>query len=215
MVTLDDYFQGGLSLRDSHPLVRWLDAERLNPEFAVAKVHISRPRSPLGFEPAQLSLQFFDRQDRQVGEKLEAWDAELNEALVVRRIRAFDREHEAQRFSLGLGAALQWPERRYGDGFFNTVLLGTIDLSPLMLLEPIQALRPYLPDRKPREGQAAEDCAVMIRAAMAARWRQLREQLGYAQQDAEQILTEATAYYLDDRFSVTAGRRLGWLEAKC
>jgi len=37
--------------------------------------------------------------------------------------------------------------------------------------------------------------------------------LDYSQQDAEGILAGALAYYLDERFSITDGRKLGWVKA--
>jgi hypothetical protein len=46
--------------------------------------------------------------------KTEAWDSDLNDALLDRKIRATDESNEIQRFGLGLDSAFQHPENRYG-----------------------------------------------------------------------------------------------------
>jgi hypothetical protein len=214
MSDLDSYFKIDKRERDSHPLIRLLDVHQEKPEFGAAKVQIIRPRAALGFEPARLSLQFFNRQDRMYDYKTEFWDAELNDGLVGRKIRAIDESNEIQRFGLGLGAALQHPENRYGDGFFSAVLMLVVDQSPFAKMDPVRALRPYISTNRPYEGShAAEDCSLMIQAALQDRWRELRRNLEYDKTDAERILAGALAYYLDERFSITDGQKLGWVKA--
>ena len=142
MSALDTYFKLDKAERDSHPLIRLLDMHEGKPEFGVAKVEIIRPRAALGFEPARLSLQFLDQQGQMYDYKTEPWDAELNNALVDRQIRAVDECNEIQRFGLGLGAALEHAENRYGDGFFNAVLMLVIDQSPFAEMAAVQELRP-------------------------------------------------------------------------
>jgi hypothetical protein len=214
MPDLDNYFKIDRTERDSHPLIRLLDVQQRKPEFGTAKVQIIRPRAALGFEPAQLSLQFFNKQDQMYDYRTEAWDAELNDALLDRRIRAIDESNEVQRFGLGLAAALQHPENRYGDGFFSAVLMLVVDRSPFAEMDPVRELRRYITTNRPYEGKhSAEDCSMMIQAALQDRWLELRRKLGYDTTDAERILAGALAYYLDERFSITDGRKLGWVKA--
>lgn len=214
MLDLDNYFEGDKPQRDSHPLIRLLDRQQAKPEFGVAKVEIIRPRAALGFEPARLSLLLFDTQDEMYDYKIEPWDAELNDALVDRKIRATNESNEIQRFGLALGAAFQRPESRYGDGFFSAVLVLVVDESPLANMGPVRELRPYISTNKPYQGShSAEDCSVMIQAELQDRWLELRRTLGYEKADAERILAGSLAYYLDERFSITDGRKLGWLKA--
>ncbi|CAN5660099.1 hypothetical protein BH23PLA1_BH23PLA1_30290 [soil metagenome] len=215
MLDLDSYFGIDKRERDSHPLIRLLDMHRGKPEFGAAKVQIIRPRAALGFEPAQLSLQFFDKQDQMYDYKTEFWGAELNDALVDLEIRAIDESNEIQRFGLGLAAALQQPENRYGDGYYSSVLMLVIDQSPFAKMDSLRELRPYISTNRPYEGgQAAENCTVMIQAALQDRWLELRKKFRYDKTDAERILAGALAYYLDERFGVTDGRKLGWLKAQ-
>ena len=106
-----------------------------------------------------------------------------------RKIRAIDESNEIQRFGLGLGAALQHPENRYGDGFFSAVLMLVVDQSPFAKMDPVRELRPYISTNRPYEGgHSAEDCSVMIQAALQDRWLELGEELGYDKTDAERIL---------------------------
>jgi hypothetical protein len=215
MPDLDNYFKMDKTERDSHPLIRLLDVQQQKPEFGTARIQIIRPRATLGFQAAQLSLHFFDKNNRMYDYKTEAWDAELNDALLDHKIRATDESNEIQRFGLGLDAALQHPENRYGDGFFSAVLMLVVDQSPFAKMDPVRDLRPYISTNRPHAGgHSAEDCSVMIQAALQDRWMQLRRNLDYEKTNAERILAGALAYYLDERFSITDGRKLGWLRAK-
>jgi hypothetical protein len=215
MPDLDDYFKGDHEEHDSHPLIRLLDERRKAQGFGTAKVQVDRDRAALGFEPARLSLLFFDEQDRIHDRKTEPWDPELNDALVRRGIRAVDETNEIQRFGLGLAAALQHPENRYGDGFYNSVLMLEVDRSPFAGMKPVEGVRPYITTNSPYEGgHAAEDCRVLIQAALQGRWNELTRQLLYDKTEAGRILAGALAYYLDERFSVSDGRKLGWLTVK-
>jgi hypothetical protein len=212
---LDEYFKGDTRDFESHPLIRLLRAREVNPEFGSAKIQITRRRAALGFEPAQLSLLFFNKQNAQYDYKTEPWDADLNRAFVNLRIRATDDSNEIQRFGLALGAAFQRPESRYGDGFFSAVLMLVVDNSPFVKMDPVQELRRYIHVNKPfQQGHSADDCAAMVQAILQDRWFELLRNLSYDQPHAERILAGALAYCLDERFSVTDGKKLGWLTAQ-
>ncbi len=214
MSDLDSYFKIDKSKRDSHPLIRLLDMRQGGPEFGEAKVQVVRPRSALGFEPAELSLLFFNKQAKKYDSRTEDWDADLNDALVRRKIRAIDQSNEIQRFGLSLGAALQHPENRYGDGFFSAVLMLVVDQSPFAKMGAVRELRPYISTNRPNgRGDSAENCSVMIQAVLQDRWLELRRELDYDKTDAERILAGALVDYLDERFGITDGRKLGWLKA--
>lgn len=215
MSDLDSYFEIDKGERDSHPLIRLLDVNLRKPEFSAAKVQIIRPRAALGFEPARLSLQFFDKRDQIYDYKTELWDNDLNDALLDRKIRAIDESSEIERFGLELGAALQRPESRYGDGFFSAVLMHVVDKTPLAKMAAVQELRPYIAsDRFYEGGRSAEDCSIMIQAVFQDRWLELRRKLYYDKTVAERILAGALAYCLDERFGITDGQKLGWLKKK-
>jgi hypothetical protein len=214
MPDFDSYFNTDQTERDSHPLVRLLDAQQKRPEFSGAKVKIVRPRAALGFEPAQTFVQFFNQQgDIYDYKKIEPWDSDLNDSLLDRHVRAIDETSEVQRFGLGLATALQQSENRYGDGFFNAVLMLVVDQSPFASMSQLRELRPFIATNRPYDrGHSIDDCSRMIQATLQDRWLELRRKLGYEKTEAERILAGALAYYLDERFSITDGRKLGWLK---
>ena len=214
MTDLDTYFKTDKTERDSYPLIRLLDAQQGREEFHEARVEIIRPCAALGFEPARLSLQFFDKQAKMYDYKTEPWDAELNEALIEHEIRAVNADNEIQRFGLGLGASFEHAENRYGDGFFSAVLMQVVQQSPFATMEPVRELTRYIKTNKPHNGgHSADDCTMMIQAVLQDRWLELRKKLNYEKSEAERILGGALAYYLDERFSITDGRKLGWVKS--
>jgi len=214
MSGLNDYFGGEKTADMSYPLIRLLDAQKSRPDFFAAKVEIIRPRASLGFEPAQLSLQFYGSENAIYDYKTEPWDAELNAALVEREIRAVDEANEIRRFGLALATAFKRPESRYGDGFFSSVLMLVVDESPFGESSPVRKMRQHISTGRPyQHGHSANDCGELIQGILQDRWIELTKQLHYEKSDAERILVGALAYYLDDRFSITDGEKLGWLKA--
>ncbi|WP_417398223.1 hypothetical protein [Gimesia chilikensis] len=215
MSNLENYFEADESKREWHPLLRLFDTRRQKDEFSVAKVRIDRPRAALGFEPAMISLEFFNKKNELLDYKIEPWDADLNKALVNRSIRAINESNEIERFGLGLRDTLQHPESRYGDGYFRSVLMVYIDASPFADMPPIKKLRPCISTMKPYQGNhAAEDCQIMIQTGLQDHWLRLRRSLQYSKTEAESILAGALAYYLDEVFGITDGIKLGWLKGK-
>ena len=215
MSDLDNYFDLDKVKHEKHPLIRLLEIQRGKPDFVAAKLEIIRPRAALGFEPARFSLQFINKQGDLYDYRIEPWDAELNEALIDRDVQAIDESNESQRFGLALSSAFQRPENRYGDGFFSAVLMLVLDLNPFADMLPVKELRPYISTRKPYQGgKSVEDCSEIIQSLLQDRWIELRRNLKYEKVDAERILGAAIAYYLDERFSITDGRKLGWLKAR-
>jgi hypothetical protein len=215
MSGLDDYFAKPEASHRSYPLLRLLDSQSTRADFGAAKIEITRLRATLGFEPATMTLHFFDKQNQVYDYKTEPWDPELNALLLERKVRAVDEHNEIQRFGLGLSAEFKHVESRYGDGFFSSVLIVVVDQSPFGNSPSVRELRPYVATAKPYTGgNSADDCVAMIEEVFQDRWFELRRKLKYDQPDAERIFTGALAYYLDERFGVTDGRKLGWLKAR-
>ncbi len=70
----------------------------------------------------------------------------------------------------------------------------------------------HLHENRPARAQAWRDCEQMIEAAIATVGEDLTRRLQYSDTDATEILGNALAYYLDERFSITTRRMLGFLE---
>src|SRR5258707_3691334 len=120
MSVLEGYFRQKIDETYDHPLLRIADAAAKRPEVSRVAVEVLHPRDGLGFKPAKIYLHVLGEagQDVQPNQE-EDWDDALNTALVKRKIRAVSTDNEKVRFTLGLWAALQVPETRFGDGYYN------------------------------------------------------------------------------------------------
>lgn len=212
MPNLDDLFeiQKGTLI---HPRLRsWQD--RLAAPDAFAQVEVSRPLSALGQLPAEMHVQFRENGKLLPLESL-PWDDDLNAGLIGLGVRASSPEQEAERFGLGLQAALRPTEQKFGDGYFNAVLLDLVKDSDLTQHAPIaDVLQHTYGGCASREGRALDRytlCREKIADAISGRAQELTGPLGYSREEAKRILVLALARYLDDRFSVSSRRRLGLL----
>lgn len=68
----------------------------------------------------------------------------------------------------------------------------------------VLANRPYT------GGSSYEDCLDMFNSVVSGRAEELVGPLKYERPTAEEILAGALAHYLDERFTVTNRRQLGW-----
>jgi hypothetical protein len=209
MTSLDQFFHAPTDLV-LHPRLRNWKA-RLERPGTIATVSVFRQESVIGRSQPELTVQFVE--DGSLG-PLESmlWDDDLNAGLIELRVRAETHEQEAERFALGLSAAMEKPAREFGDGFVNSVLLDWVKKSDLVNYPPIAdvvkhayALDPNTDSRK------YKPCLEMIEGAITGRARELKDKLEYSEDEAKQILLQALARYLDDRFTVSYRRRLGML----
>jgi hypothetical protein len=143
------------------------------------------------------------------------WDDDLNAGLIHLGVRAVDPVQEAERFALGLRGPLRRAEREFGNGFLNAVLVDLLTDSDLSRHPQIADVLGHAYALQPnREGKAAARynlCREMIADAISGRARELIGPLGYPREEAKQILVNALARYLDERFSVSCRRQLGLL----
>ncbi|VTR98044.1 Uncharacterized protein OS=Stigmatella aurantiaca (strain DW4/3-1) GN=STAUR_0572 PE=4 SV=1 [Tuwongella immobilis] len=210
MSELEPFFSTSTSTPRSHPIVRMLHKYQSKPDFANAFVKISVGPVRLGSPQTRFVLGYLNSQNQTIEQKLQLWDATADRSLLQERVRALDEENEIRRFGLGLRAAFQQIERQHSDGFFNSVLIDFVDHSPFAKAEPIQQLRHSITVRPiPNQRHRVEDCRAMIQTVLRDRWQELLH-LEYDSETAERILVGALAYYLDQRFSISIRRKLGW-----
>jgi hypothetical protein len=163
-----------------------------------------RERDGLAFRPAQLAIRF----DGSPRPAVMLWDGGINDWLVAHRVRA---ENEADRFGFMLREQFGPIQQRYGDGFFNSVLLHDLRADAELVahadvreaLDGIQAPRPM-------RGAAARDCGDMIQSVLTSCGTALVARLKYGHDEAEETFCAALVYFLDERFSITNSRILGW-----
>jgi len=137
-----------------------------------------------------------------------AWDQRLERWLLDHNIKAVDAENEAERFGFGLEAQFEPIERRCGSGYFNSVLVGYLHESGFAeqptVREKLGAIHTY----RPSATAAAMDYTSQIKTVLGANARTL-ESLGYPRDTVIEILANAIAYYLDERFNIHTRALLG------
>lgn len=191
------------------PIVRRL-MDRLESGDALS-VELYKPESALGSSIIELIIHGEEVGNEQASHQF-PWDDELNAAMINLGVRAIDVKNEGERFALGLRAALRKVERRYGDGYLNAVLVELIDESNLSKGGEIADVRQFVHVNSPnRSSKTYSDCRDQIASEIGARAAELREKLKYEEEELKTIMTKAIALYLDERFSVSRRRSLGWL----
>lgn len=206
MATIDDLFAS--PTKYDHPKLRsWLSYKN-SPDTVECRVEFRREREGLSFRPARLYLEAA-RKDGTTFSDREPWDEELNQALVAHGFKARDAANEVERFGFMLEAQLQRVVNRFNDGFFNAVLVKFLQDYKYDDAPSIQSKIAKLREYKPHQGDSADDCAERIKNVLSKCAIELK-QLGYDITTAKDILNQAIAYYLDDRFSITNRQQLGW-----
>jgi hypothetical protein len=211
MTTLDEFFT---KPTDSlHPRLRNWKARLAEPQTS-ATLEIYRPETDLGESQPEMNLQF-TKDGSLLPLETVPWDDDLNTGLIQLHVPAVSPEQEAERFALGLRAALRKAEREFGDGYFNAVLVELIKDSDLTKHKEIAEVLKYASANRPHQEGRAYDrytiCRELIADAISGRAHELTGPLNYSQEEAKRILVSALACYLDERFSVSSRRRLGLL----
>ena len=208
MSTIDDMLRAPAEAA-LPPVVRWLKVRLAAGDEL--RVELYKPESALGSSTIELVIHRKEGGKEQAPHQVE-WDDELNAALVNLGVRAVDLKNEGERFALGLRAALRKVERRYGEGYLNAVLVDLIDESNLSKGGEIAEVRKFIHTNSPeRNGRTYSDCRDQIASEIGARAVELREKLKYGEEELKTIMSKAIALYLDERFSVSRRRAMGWL----
>ena len=215
MSSFNDYFQAREAGVLAHPkLRRWKAKIPSDREPGDVTCEVDRPETMLGFEPAKLRVCFRPRDGGRPQCEETDWSEELNDGLIDLGVQAASTDNEVVRFTLGLRDALGRVERQYGDGFYNAVLVEWVGQSPFagqaQLRELLPMLRGGRPYRGPGDSTSYQDCRSAIQEVLHSAGIQLVQRLRYSQRHAESILSAALTAYLDERFSVSVGKRFGW-----
>lgn len=205
MANINEYFQAEDDGWFDHPRLRhW---KELLGAGARLQVEVRRPQH--GLDEGRAELYVSIKGNGQARLEHEDWSDELHRGLLKLGVRATSPANEALRFGLAFVGAFQSAEDRVGDGFFNSVLIYTLKQGPLAerlasVLAQVHVLRPS------SEGSSYADCRDLIVGAIRGRARELARDLAYPEPEANSILTSALELYLDDRFSITERRLLGF-----
>jgi len=205
MANINEYFPLEEDDWFDHPRLRhW---QKLKQSGAHLRVEVRRERRGLDVGNPVLFVAIAT-DDRERFED-ELWRDELHRGLVKLGVRAISDDNESLRFGIAFANAFEPAEDRVGDGFFNSVLIDVLKQGPLadQLAEQLTHVHVLQPNR---DGMPYADCRDLIIGAIRGRARDLTRDLGYPEPRANKILGGALAIYLDDRFSITERRQLGW-----
>lgn len=211
MASQNKYFDN-LGPRPEHPRIRAWKSYRRAPAVHHVGVEVRRERDGLSLLPARLFVSFY-REDGEIERQDEApWEPELEEWLIdTEKARAEGRDNEKLRFSLLLKPALKPILARYGDGFFNSVLVTGLRNGPFKGHPEVADMLASIHENRPEAGSAsAWDCQNLIDHELSKAARRVLELYDQDRAAAEDILGGAIARYLDERFSVTNSRLLGF-----
>ena len=208
MLDLKKYFQP-VQLEELHPKARewrqWLKGG--DAEYATCELW--RKRDGITFMPAKLYVKFYVG-DKLIGSDQDNWDPDLNMELVNLKVQAISLENEAIRLSLMMQEWFSISEERFGDGYFNAVLIEYLRHSGFSNGPPVQEALEYIHEPPPNfQTPAYKECNQEIEGVLTRAARLLRDDLEYDQSRAEEILAAGVAHYLDERFSITNRKLLG------
>jgi hypothetical protein len=206
VLNLDDLFQKD---QFDHPKLRYWEA-LARKHGAAPHVEVFRPRDGFGFAPARLYVIIYDEHGEPAVTDAEPWEPLLMLATVERGWRAPDLDKETIRFGLLLKMFFSQPQMRYGDGYFSSVLVGLLRDSEFAREPAIAELLSSISVLDPGSSPSREPCEENIKAMLARVARLLVENLKYGHDAAKVVLTASLAYFLDERFSVTSRKILGF-----
>ncbi|HYU15402.1 MAG TPA: hypothetical protein VEL05_05005 [Candidatus Acidoferrum sp.] len=168
-----------------------------------------RRRDGLGFGPATVIVSVVDPAEPLAPDPPIPWNHQIHRWLVDKQVKAGDPANEAERFGFALHEELEPIERECGSGYFNAVLVNYLHKSGLdddpVLKEKLAKVHTYPPG-----GESAIGYQDRIKRVIGACARSLVK-VGYADPGQTiQILSNALAYYVDERFNISTRAMLGF-----
>lgn len=176
------------------------------------RIAFKRPRDGVFFEPARIfAYGPTSPVDPSFRPEIDStlWERELHEDLVAEGVRSISPHNESLRFGYALRALFEPIEARYGDGFFSASLLHYLQEAGLAPSR-FEALHPYVPGGRLQSGVESDDCREAIEQQLQLVAHDLTDRLRYPIEEAKTILVDALFCYLDDRFSITSRKLLGF-----
>jgi hypothetical protein len=205
MTQLDDLFGGP---EYDHPKLRlWI--ARLD-AGETATVEVRRPWDGIMRQRPELIVKFYSPSGELLASDSAPWEPGLNTALIARGGRAPTLFDEAERLAVGLGTLFEPLARRYGDDYFNSVLIELMRDMGMTSRAEVEVVMSEITSYPPHRSPHRDECRDDIKSTFSKVAKEQAGMLGYSRGEALDILVAALAEYLDDRFSVTSRRTLGW-----
>ncbi len=207
MGNLDKYFDSGTPM-PTHPKLRFW-GPLIADDSVKMQCEIYRKREGLNFSSPKIYVHYARSTGEPPQTDQDDWDDVLNLYLIENGIQSVSEENESIRFYLMLQKMLLRPETRFGEGYFNAILLMTVQ-NGFGEIPKIKELLAKIGEYRPLVGKVYHEAVEMIESAIRQCAELLVKKLKYSRPAAEQILSDALAGYLDERFSITNLRLLGW-----
>ncbi|SKA90262.1 hypothetical protein SAMN02745166_01684 [Prosthecobacter debontii] len=203
MPNLDELFEPQGS-HFTHPKLRELEA--LLDASAESECEIERRREGFTFRPSMIYV-FTKPGNGSTQVDAFEWHETLNSFLLGRGVRATSQENEGLRFSIILRTDLQRVEVRYGEGYFNALVLEFVEKT-FSHIHDIRSILQKVGPGRPYHGRVYSDAANAVHSVFAKVAQMLSTQLKYDPTSGKRILVQAAKYYLDERFSILPGEFL-------
>lgn len=213
------YFAEAPKNTDRHPRIRAWRSFRRKPMVQYVEVEIKRDREGLTVLPARLFVHFCDTNGDDVHFDEALWEPELDEWLIdEQQAKATTIDMEKLRFSLLLKPRLRPILVRYGDGYFNSVLVEEVRNGPSATHKAVEKVLADIREDAPHRGASWDECRESIEDVLKTTAKQILKlypselsgSKNRRKTKSEDILGGAIALYLDDRFGVTNRRLLGF-----
>lgn len=174
-------------------------------------MQLYRPRDLLARGVPRIFVNFYSDSDQEAPEKIDevAWELELDDWLIEHKFRSTSIENEQERWALHITQAFRPIINRYGDGYFNAVLINLIKNGPFAEHLKVKEMLKSIHENRPHVGSQA-DCNDMIDQQIHRLAERIRKLYDEDLDIVEDVLGGALADYLDERYSVSDRRALGW-----
>lgn len=187
-----------------HPRLRAWRSYQSATRFDRVEIEVRRQLGAFGFGVPTLYVDFVAKDGTPQHQDHHAWDVELDDWLVTQGARARTEDNEVLRTSLRVRDHLYPLLLRYGEGYFNTLVVYVTRSGPLAEEEPVRDLLANLRrENAPYDGGTLAERKAAVEAVFKRIAHELTGKLQYERPAAERILARAVAMYLDERFHVT------------
>lgn len=207
-----DYFKKPTPAWKSHPVIRYWQGVKADPSVADVHMELYRPKEGLVYRPADIYLHVKRADGHQDPLQKIDWEDVVNEGLLHLHVRAVDANNEAQRFALWLQSRFASVEGHFNESFFGAVLREAVDDGPFAHGSNVSRMLDRIQTHRTSRERSWQECREMIDNVLAGRWEELTspDLLSYPDSEADSILEQALALYLDEYFNISNRELLGW-----
>ncbi len=83
----------------------------------------------LEYRSAKFSFALFDSNKRSISGDESYWELDIHQDMIDTGLNCESNDNESERFGFAFRELFKKPENRFGDGYFNSMLLGYVHIS--------------------------------------------------------------------------------------